>query len=120
MDSIIIGAAGLCFGVLTARACVPRTQLLPLVCSLALSLIGVVPLILGSSGSLLNGLIFTFAVLISAAVYGAELWRRTGLGQEFSLWQLIWIGLWRPRYLRAAYEADAKSAENQLEGASKQ
>ena len=110
MNSVLVGFAGLCLGALVARASVPRLQLLPLACSLILAVIGVVPLLLANPESLLNGLLFVLTVTVAASLYGAELWRRTVIGAEFSRWQLVWMGAWRPGYLRAAFEASGRGS----------
>ena len=113
MNTVVVGLAGLCLGALVARASVPRLQLLPLACSLILAVVGVVPLLLASPESLLNGLLCVFTVVVAASLYGAELWRRTVLGAEFSRWQLVWMGAWLPGYLRAAYEASERGTFTQ-------
>ena len=111
MDSVLIGIAGLCFGVLMTRSRIPRFQLLPLACLLVLAAIGVAVLIQMDRGSLLNALVFTSSALLAACIYGAELWKRNGLDETFSTWRLIWMSAFRPGYLRAVYEQSEENSE---------
>lgn len=111
MDSVLIGIAGLCLGVLLAHTRIPRIQLLPLVCLLILAGIGYATLMWAGGGSLLNGLLFVFAAILAACIYGAQLWKRRGLAEAFSTWQLIWMSALRPGYLRAASEQSTEVVE---------
>lgn len=103
MESVVVGIAGLCFGVLISRSRVPHIQVLPMVCSLLLAAIGVVLLIQTGHGSLFNGLLLTFSALVAALVYSAELWKRQGLDKEYTPWDLIWMSVFRPGYLARSH-----------------
>lgn len=104
MESVIIGIAGVCLGALVAHSGIPRVQLVPMICSLILTAMGVVAVIQMQQASMYNGLLFAFSALLAEGIYGAELWKRHGLNEAFSSWQLIWMSCFRPRYLRAVYE----------------
>ena len=108
METVAIAIAGLCFGVIITRARIPRFDPFPLICALVLVTIGVVSTTPWDGGTLSNGLIFVFAAVGAASLYGAQLWRKTPLNGAFSFWQLAWMSAFRPGYIRAAHDQAVK------------
>jgi hypothetical protein len=104
METVLIGIAGLCFGVLLAQSLVPRIQMLPMICWLLLAGAGAAVIVQIDPSSMLNAVLFVVLVIASTGLYSAELWKRRGLDKTHSSWQLIWMSAFRPGYLRSTYE----------------
>jgi hypothetical protein len=80
----------------------PRFQLLPFLSLLFLLGVTVIALTQSGLGSPLGTLVFLVADFIALALYSAQIWRREGLGELYTFWQLVWIGALYPDQLRAA------------------
>lgn len=113
METLVIAIAGLCFGVLLARVRIPRFEPLPMICTLVLVAIGIVGMTPWAGGLLVNGLTFVVAAAGATCLYGAELWKKNGLGEPFSFWQLVWMSAIRPGYLQAVHD-QATDEESEL------
>ncbi|MCD2441822.1 hypothetical protein LQ757_05965 [Agromyces sp. SYSU K20354] len=111
MDLVVMGIAGLCFGILTAQTRTPRFQLLPFLSLLFLLLIAVIAVIQSGYGSPIGPFVFLAADIVAHAFYSAHIWRREGLDQMYTFWQLVWIDGWYPNQLRAALQGHLESTD---------
>ena len=106
-----MGIAGLCFGVLTAQARTPRFQLLPFLALLFLLVVAVIALIQSGFGAPIGPFVFLAADIVASVLYSAHIWRREGLGEMYTFWQLVWIGALYPNQLHAGLQDHPESAD---------
>lgn len=104
MNVVLIVFAGLCIGALVAQGSIPHTRILLWACSAILTAILGAVFVQSGDASFFSGTLFTVSTIAGACVYGAEVWKRRGLREAYSHWQLIWMSALRPGYLRASYE----------------
>lgn len=104
MGTVVVVFAGLCVGALMALADIPRTRYLVWFCAAAVGLVLTAVFVESRNGSWFDGSLFAASALVGASVYGAELWRRLGLREAYSYWELIWMTTLRPGYLRASWK----------------
>lgn len=106
-----MGIVGLCFGVLTAQTRTPRFRLLPFLSLVVLLVAAVVLFTQSTFGSPIGTFVFVSAYLVALTFYSAEIWRREGLGERYTFWQLTWLSAWHPNELRAAFQERPKNAQ---------
>lgn len=110
METVFVGIVGLCIGVLMAHCWVPRVQIVPWVCSTIVTASVAVVIVRSDVDSVDFGSVFTLGVIVGGCLYAAELWRRLGLREKYSYWELIWMSVFRPGYLRASYKQSQESS----------
>lgn len=110
MDVAGMGIVGICFGVLTAQTRTPRFRLLPFLSLLILLVAAVILLTQSALGPPIGTLVFLSTYLVALTLYSAQIWRREGLGERYTFWELTWLSAWHPNQLRAAFQEHLNSA----------
>lgn len=94
-------ATGACLGTLLASATVPRVKMLPLLSTLALTLIAAGTLLALDPGNIVAALLFVAAVGLASALCGGGLWRRALPELPHGLGWFCWTSFAHPGYLRS-------------------
>ena len=95
-----------------AHSWIPRAQIVPLVSSTVVAAFVAVALAQTDANFVDLGSVFTLGVIIGACLYGAALWKQLGLREFYSYWELIWMSILRPGYLRASYKQSTEKARS--------
>jgi hypothetical protein len=114
MNTVVVGIAGACLGVLAASSRVPRVRWVPLT-GVGLLIIAAVVVMaqLTQLSPLSAALIFIVTFEIGSVFYAGALWLRSRIGQDVTYWGWVWRDFIHPRYVRRVYqEADATQGRN--------
>lgn len=106
---VAVIVAGICIGVLSACARVPKVRVLPVISADVLAALVAVGLFMVDSANLLAALAFVALTVVSSAAYSALLWSRQFAESAPGFGTLFRQELFRPGRVRGIYEAHAQS-----------
>lgn len=96
---------GACLGVLAGSSLSPRMRLLPLICTIALSVGAIVILIQIDPSNVLAAVLFVIVTVLASAIYSSLRWLQDLPDLGYSYGKLLVLELTRPGYLREQYRS---------------